>query len=34
MHALSVKLGLPASTSTTTGRIMPVTSADIAAGSS
>ena len=32
MHALSVKLGLPASTSTKTGRFMPVTSADIEAG--
>lgn len=32
MHALSVKLGLPASTSNKTGRIMPVTSTDIANG--
>ena len=31
-HALSVKLGLPASTSTKTGRIMPVTSTDITNG--
>jgi hypothetical protein len=32
MHTLSVKLGLPVSTSTKTGRIIPVTSTDIANG--